>query len=289
VVAAAPAPLGPPLTFAFEILPPWHRTWPAYAGYAAVLLLGVLGVTRWSGHLARRRNRVLEEIVRERTRELESTMSKLNEETRVGATLAERDRLAGEIHDSVQQGLSGAILQLDTTLKQPQVPAALRSRLAVVRNMVSYARQEVQHTVWDMASPLLEGNDLGEALRKLTGFTASSTLVPAVTVTGTPVDLPRRTTHHLLRIAQEATTNAVRHAAARSVSIQLDYGATEVALTIADDGAGFRPDDALNRPGHFGLTGMRGRAKSIGGDLTIRSAPGEGTTIRIAVPRPSTP
>lgn len=281
------AALGPPLTFAFEILPPWHRTWPAYAGYAAVVLLGVLGVTRWSGHLARRRNRVLEEIVRERTRELESTMSKLNEETRVGATLAERDRLAGEIHDSVQQGLSGAILQLDTTLKQPQVPADLRSRLAVVRNMVSYARQEVQHTVWDMASPLLEGNDLGEALRKLTGFTASSTLVPAVAVTGTPVDLPRRTTHHLLRIAQEATTNAVRHAAAGRVTIQLDYGATEVALTITDDGAGFQPDDAFNRPGHFGLTGMRGRAKSIGGDLTIRSAPGAGTSIRIALPLPS--
>lgn len=280
---------GPPLTFAFEILPPWHRTWPAYAGYAAALLLGIVGVTRWSGHLARRRNRVLEEIVRERTRELESTMSKLNEETRVGATLAERDRLAGEIHDSVQQGLSGAIIQLDTTLKQPSVPEDLRQRLAVVRNMVSYARQEVQHTVWDMASPLLEGNDLGDALRKLTGFTASGSLVPAVAVTGTPFELPRRTTHHLLRIAQEATTNAVRHADARTVSIRLEYGPAAATLTIADDGAGFRPEDALNRPGHFGLTGMRGRAKTIGGELSIRSAPGQGTEIRIAVPLPPSP
>jgi signal transduction histidine kinase len=272
------------MTFAFEVLPPWHRTWPAFALYATALLLGVVGVTRWSGHLARRRNRVLEDIVRDRTHELESTMRKLNEETRVTATLAERDRLAGEIHDSVQQGLSGAILQLDTTLKQPSVPPDLHRRLAIVRNMVSYSRQEVEHTVWDMASPLLEGNDLGEALRKLTAFTTSSTLVPSVTVAGTPVDLPRRTTHHLLRIAQEATTNAERHASAQRIAIRLDYAIDAVSLTIEDNGVGFDPEDALNRQGHFGLTGMRGRARSIGGELSVRSAPGAGTSIRIVVP-----
>lgn len=280
---------GPSMTFAFEILPPWHRTWPAFALYATALLLGIVGVTRWSGHLARRRNRVLEEIVRDRTHELESTMRKLNEETRVTATLAERDRLAGEIHDSVQQGLSGAILQLDTTLKQPNVPPDLHHRLSIVRNMVSYSRQEVQHTVWDMASPLLEGNNLAEALKKLAAFTTSSTLVPHVTVSGTPVDLPRRTTHHLLRIAQEATTNAERHASAQRIEIHLDYAADAVSLTIEDDGVGFNPEDALNRQGHFGLTGMRGRARSIGGELSLRSAPGAGTSIRIVVPlSPST-
>ncbi len=59
-----------------------------------------------------------------------------------------------------------------------------------------------------------------------------------------------------------------------------------MALTITDDGAGFRPEDVLNRPGHFGLTGMRGRANSIGGDLSIRSEPGAGTVIRISVPLP---
>lgn len=272
------------MTFAFEILAPWHRTWPAYAGYAATLLLGVVGVTRWSGHLARRRNRALEELVHARTSELKSTMRRLNEETRATATLAERDRLAGEIHDSVQQGLSGAILQLDTTLKQPNVPPDLRNRLAIVRNMVSYSRQEVQHTVWDMASPLLEGNDLGDALRKLTTFTTSSTLVPSVTVSGAPVDLPRRTTHHLLRIAQEATSNAVRHATAGRVEILLDYTPDAVALTIKDDGIGFQLEEALKREGHFGLTGMRSRAQTIGGELSVRSEAGSGTSIRIVVP-----
>jgi signal transduction histidine kinase len=275
---------GPPMAFAFEILPPWHRTWSAYGLYAAALLFGVFGVIRWSGNLARHRNRVLESLVHDRTRELESTMQKLQDETSVTATLAERDRLAGEIHDSVQQGLSGAILQLDSTLKQPSLAGDLRTRLDLVRNMVAYARQEVLHTVWDMDSPLLEGNDLGEALRKLTTFTISNTLVPSVTITGEPLPLPRRTTHHLLRIAQEATTNAVRHAQAKQIDIRLEYRADSVALTIIDDGIGFQLDDTLGTKGHFGLNGMRSRAKKLDGTLTFRSAPGAGTSIQIVIP-----
>jgi signal transduction histidine kinase len=227
---------------------------------------------------------VLEQIVQERTGELESTMRRLNEETRVTATLAERDRLAVEIHDTVQQGLSGAILQLDTTLKLPAANGDLRQRLNVVRNMVSYARQEVQHAVWDLDSPLLEGNDLGEALRKLTTYTDPSTVVPTVTITGRPVPLPRFTTHHLLRIAQEATTNAVRHAMPGRITIKLDYDADSVVLTITDDGVGFSPDDALNKSGHFGLRGIRGRASKLGGEFTILSAPESGTSIRVEVP-----
>ena len=212
--------------------------------------------------------------------ELESAMNKLNDETRITATLAERDRLAGEIHDSVQQGLSGAIIQLDTTLKLPSVTETLRERLGVVRNMVSYARQEVQHVVWDKDSPLLESNDLGEALRQLTTFTASSECVPLVTVTGSPTLLPRVTTHHLLRIAQEATNNALRHATARRIDLVLEYLAGAVSLTVSDDGIGFRASEVLNQPGHFGLRGIRARAKKLNGELTVRSAPGAGATVR---------
>jgi signal transduction histidine kinase len=211
-------------------------------------------------------------------------MRKLNDETRVSATLAERDRLAVEIHDTVQQGLSGAILQLDTTLKLPAATGDLRSRLNVVRNMVSYARQEVQHAVWDMDSPLLADNDLAEALRKLTTYADSSTVVPLVTVSGNSVPLSRFTTHHLLRIAQEATTNAVRHAHPTRIDMELEYGPESVVLTIKDDGIGFNPDDMLNMGGHFGLRGIRGRATKLGGEFTILSAPERGTSIRVEVP-----
>lgn len=280
---------GEPLTVPFEILPPWHRTAPAYAAYVLLSLLVAWGALRWSGHLARRRERALEQLVRERTSQLESTMSRLNDETRASATLAERNRLAGEIHDSVQQGLSGAILQLDTTLTLPTLTGQLRSRLNVVRNMVSYARQEVQHAVWDMESPLLEDGDLGEALRKLATFITSGALAPRVEVAGEPVALPRTTLHHLLRIAQEATTNALRHAAPRAIVIRLAYRPEGVLLEITDDGAGFQPDAVLNQAGHFGLRGIRTRARKLRGTLTIVSAPGEGTTIRVLVPTADSP
>lgn len=272
-------------TFEFEILPPWHRTWPAYVllGVGVLLVLG--GVTRWSSYLERKRNRELELIVHERTRQLEDTMAKLGEETRNAATLAERDRLANEIHDSVQQGLTGAILQLDTTLKLPTVGGNVRARLNVVRNMVSYARQEVQHAVWDMESPLLEGTELGDALRNLTTFINADGVTIAVAVEGTPVPLGRPANHNLLRIAQEATTNACRHAQARRISVRLEYHQAEVSLVIADDGVGFQPMDVLqDRTGHLGLRGIRTRVKRLGGTLTIESVPNQGTSIRIVVP-----
>ena len=119
-------PTGLTTAFAFEIQPPWYHTWPAYIAFGTMALLLVGGLVRSSIYLERRRNRMLERVVHERTSQLEEAMARSGEETRNAATLAERDRLANEIHDSVQQGLTGAILQLDTTLKLPTVSAHLR-------------------------------------------------------------------------------------------------------------------------------------------------------------------
>lgn len=284
-IAGAQGEPADPSTYEFEILPPWHRTWPAYALLGAATVLALVGVMRWSSYLERRRNRELEQVVRKRTHELETTMAKLGEETRKAATLAERDRLANEIHDSVQQGLTGAILQLDTTLKQVAIGGDVRSRLNVVRNMVSYARQEVQHAVWDMESPLLEGAELGAALQNLTTFVNADGVGIEVSVDGTAVPLGRMANHNLLRIAQEATTNAFRHARANRISVRLAYGADSVSLAVADDGVGFQPTEVLqDRAGHLGLRGIRARVKRLGGKLAIDSVPGQGTTIRVAVP-----
>jgi signal transduction histidine kinase len=280
---------GPSLIVPFEVLPPWHRTHIAYALFTVFIALAAFAVFQWVVHLTRARSRALEQLVRERTRQLESTMRKLNEETRITATLAERNRLAGEIHDSVQQGLSGAILQLDTTLTLSSLSDNLRSRLAVARNMVSYARQEVQHAVWDMDSPLLESGNLGDALRTIAGYVATGPVAPKVIVSGTPVELPRASTHHLLRIAQEATTNALRHGDAHEIVIRLEYHPHAVVLSVSDDGTGFLPDTVLNQAGHFGLRGMRTRARKLGGSLEVTSSPGHGTTIRLEVPVASDP
>jgi signal transduction histidine kinase len=278
------ATAGAALTFRFEIEPPWYRTWYAYALYALTLALTVVGLIWWSTQRSRLKNVALEKLVDERTEALRIAMHKLNEETRNAATVAERDRLAGEIHDSLQQGLSGLMLQLDATLKLPGLSPEVRSRLGVARNMVSFTRHEVQNAVWDMETPLLEGTDLGEALRKLSALIGPGTAEVAIMTSGQPTQLSPSTKHHLLRIAQEAITNAVRHAAASMITMTLEYQPDRVSLSITDDGNGFVPHDVLTSGiGHFGLRGLRGRAAKIGGKLEIRSAPGEGTTVRVIV------
>jgi signal transduction histidine kinase len=93
------------------------------------------------------------------------------------------------------------------------------------------------------------------------------------------------TKHQLLRIAQEAITNAVRHGNARKIFVHLEYSAAEVSLEIFDDGCGFVPQDVFtNGLGHFGLRGLRARASKINADLQIISAPNRGTTVRIVIP-----
>jgi signal transduction histidine kinase len=276
-----------PTVFEFAISPPWHRTASAYAAYGLGLTVAVFGIVRWTSHRARRRNLVLEKVIQERTGQLKEAMEKLNEEARNAATLAERDRLAGEIHDSLQQGLSGLMLQLDATLKLPSISSDVRSRLNVARNMVSFTRHEVQHAIWDMESPLLDNADLGEALRKLTALINSGATAVDIVVTGPSISLSPAITHHLLRIAQEAITNAVRHASARQISIRLEYGSGAVSLSITDDGSGFDPAFVMsNSVGHFGLRGLRARAAKIGGELLIQSSPGRGTSIRVCLSAP---
>jgi signal transduction histidine kinase len=97
--------------------------------------------------------------------------------------------------------------------------------------------------------------------------------------------LPSATQHNLLRIAQEAITNAVRHAGPTTIHVCLEYRPGAVFLSVTDEGAGFDPNDVLERSiGHFGLRGLRGRAAKIGGELRIESSRGRGTLIEILVP-----
>ncbi|HVZ64542.1 MAG TPA: ATP-binding protein [Lacunisphaera sp.] len=283
-------PLGSVASYGFEIAPPWFRTTYAFAAYLLSALAAIWALTHWLTLRGRAQNLALEKLVAERTEALRLAMQRLNEETRNAATFAERDRLAGEIHDSLQQGLNGLMLQIDATLKLPGLPPDVRSRLGVARNMVSFTRHEVQHAVWDMETPLLDGNDLGDALKKLTALIGPGQAGVEIKVSGPPLALSPATNHHLLRIAQEAITNAVRHAAATRIVIALEYQPEGVALSVTDDGNGFVPHDVLTKGfGHFGLRGLRGRAAKIGGELEIRSAPGAGTTIRVCmrVPAPT--
>ncbi len=283
-------PIGSPIVTAFTIRPPWYRSPLAYFAYWSSALLVCLGAVAWGVGRAKRKHDYLEQLVRERTDELRATMAKLTDEARTSATLAERNRLAGEIHDSLQQGLSGLALHLETTLKNDGLDPDIRSRLGLARRMVSYTRQEVQQAVWDLESPLLQNDSLSHALSKLADLIGNETNVVEVSAVGTEAAVSSTTKHHLLRIAQEAITNAVRHSGAHHVRVELKFSADTAFLAVRDDGKGFAIDEVLvGGLGHFGLRGLRSRAQKIQGDLQIESTPGQGTCVCITVPLASSP
>jgi signal transduction histidine kinase len=139
-----------------------------------------------------------------------------------------------------------------------------------------------------MESPLLEGSELASALRNLTTFVDSGGTKIEVSVEGEPIALGRTINHNLLRIAQEATTNAIRHANASQITMRLAYAPDAVSLTISDNGIGFVPRAVLqDKVGHLGLRGIKNRVKKLHGKLTVDSAPSQGTSIRILVPTPT--
>jgi signal transduction histidine kinase len=119
-------------------------------------------------------------------------------------------------------------------------------------------------------------------LRRMVEAEGNHGLESTCSIFGAYRPLPPGTEQEILRVAQEAIHNVKKHAGARKLFVQLDYGPQEIALEVRDDGQGFAPDDAP-APGHYGLTGMRERAAVIGGTLEVTSEPGAGTTVRLRV------
>lgn len=281
----AQGPLGPIATVRFAVEPPLYRTWYAYLTYALLAAGFIFALVRRSVREAETKNLVLEQMVASRTAELKATMQKLQQETRASATLAERNRLAGELHDSLEQGFSALSLQLETTAALANCPLEVRAGLAVARNMAAFSRNELRHAVWNLHSPMLETGGLEAALKQVVKQMAPGHTQASVSLAGVPRDLGSAVEHNLLRIAQEATANAVKHSGASRLDVRLAFTDSEVELAVSDDGRGFEPNSVLTRAtGHFGLRGLRSRARKIGGTLHIASRPGQGTKISIRVP-----
>lgn len=277
--------VGSPILTSFKIAPPWYRSTFAYILYWSAGALSCLGIMAIGFHRAKKKQEQLELLVQQRTEELRETMQRLTDEARTSATLAERNRLAGEIHDSLQQGLSGIALQLDASLKHDNLESDLLNRISIARRMVSYTRQEVQQAVWDLESPLLQDENLGEALRNITQLLEAGDAKISIETSRTPIEIPSRTKHHILRIAQEAIANAIRHSQAENISVHLTIADDNAILEVKDDGKGFDPNEIFTEGlGHFGLRGLRTRAAKMDGELKIDSKPSQGTSIRIKVP-----
>jgi ligand-binding sensor domain-containing protein/signal transduction histidine kinase len=208
-------------------------------------------------------------------------------EAQFGAVLAERTRIAREIHDNLAQEMSGISVQLEVVARtMPPGADAARTHLDRARRQVRHGIAEARRYVWDLRSPALEDNDLPTALSETARRLTNETAIQAqVEVNGTFRPLARLVEDNLLRIGQEAMNNAVKHAQAQRIFVNLVFDARRVRLSVRDDGRGFDSQVAGNgRAGHFGLIGMRERAAQIGGTLSIHSTAGSGTEVVADVP-----
>jgi signal transduction histidine kinase len=202
------------------------------------------------------------------------------------AVLNERTRVARELHDTVEQGLAGIALQLEAVAGSLQTaPEAARQSLGVARQMLRYSLEETRRSVMDLRSQALESRDLAGALESLVRQMTVNTRADAqVRVTGTPQRLDAAEEHHLLRIGLEALTNALKHAGATRIDIELRFGPDGTNLIVSDNGRGLDPANRAMSGTHFGLQGVRERVDKLGGLLDIDSTPGQGTRLAVMVP-----
>jgi signal transduction histidine kinase len=254
---------------AFRVLPAWHQTVWFRAG--GILLIGALSAGAAVSIQRRRHLRVQVALKRE-----------------YDATLAERARIAQDLHDTLLQGFAGVTLELKTAeLALPERPDVAAETITRVQQLARTSLREARVRVWDMREIDLGGADLPTALEALARERTLGTGIDvAVTATGDRRHLTRTVEDAAFRIGREAIVNALRHAEARRIEIEVEFGATQLGLEVRDDGRGFTPDEAADarKRGHFGLTGVRERAASIGGRCDVRARPGGGTVVDVELP-----
>ncbi|MFF3210103.1 sensor histidine kinase [Streptomyces sp. NPDC002886] len=273
VAATAAAAIGGFLAHSSAVTP---------GAFLGPLLGGAVAVATVLGYQALYRE---SERRRELIEELITTRAELAAAERDAGILAERERLAREIHDTLAQGLSSIQLLLRAAERSlPEDSAALphigRAREAAQENLA-----EARRFVRALTPPDLEHGSLPAALERL----CSGAPGPRVrfSLSGTPRPLPTPYEVALLRIAQSALANVVRHAGAGRAEITLTFMDSSVTLDIVDDGKGFDPTSAPSGEGGFGLPAMRSRAETLSGLFTVESAPGQGTAVAVTLPLPA--
>jgi signal transduction histidine kinase len=212
--------------------------------------------------------------------ELTQTRARLLKSEREAGILAERQRLAREIHDTLAQNFTSVIMHLS---------AAKLSSTDAIQTHVEQAEQtaregldEARRMIWDKSPGQLENASLIESLEKHAArWSVENDINVAMDVTGDQRTLDAAMDVALLRIFQEALHNIKKHASAKNVNITLSYMPDLLILDIADDGQGFI---ATKNGRGFGMTSMRERAEELGGELTVESEPGKGTNIAVSIP-----
>jgi signal transduction histidine kinase len=210
------------------------------------------------------------------------TNARLYEESRELSVLSERNRLALDLHDAVSQKLFGLVLAAESagTLLERD-PGAAREQVAKLQTLAQEARDELRSLVFELRPPDLERDGLCGTLRKHVELLRR--LQPVEIALDLEAELEREPSRdrELLRIAQEAINNSLRHARATHLAVRLHRADGRVRLEVEDDGVGFDPSARRLRATHLGLTSMEERTERIGGRLEISSAPGSGTKVRV--------
>lgn len=242
----------------FHIVPPYYRRW-----WFLVLLVLLCGLLLLGLYLLR---------LRRLRREFD-------------AVLAERNRMAREIHDTLTQDFVGTSLQLDVVaqmLERGKVAPALE-QVKRTRQLVTAGLEEARRSIWELRANRSQ-DSLPTRLSRLAAREDFGALKPRVTVGGAYCALDPSLEREILRIAQEALTNVLHHARAGKVLVELHYSSDTLMLAIEDDGVGFEVAEVAEKPGHYGLVGMGERAAIIDAALEIASQPGHGTKVTLRVP-----
>ncbi len=253
------------------------------ASVVTFLVWSVVVIT-FSGYFGFWIDRIIAQSIerRELIQRLEATQAELSEVSREAGVMAERERMAAEIHDTLAQGFTSILMLLQAA--EPHIgrdPESARRQVGLAVRTARENLAEARALVAAVPPAALGDSSLDEAVRRLSDRLGEEAgLDTDCTVSGDPRRLPARTEVVLLRAAQEGLANVRRHAKAGHVAIGLRYEAAMVRLEIADDGRGFDPAAANG----FGLRGMRERAAQVDGTLKVRSTPGEGTSITVEVP-----
>ncbi|HLP77517.1 MAG TPA: sensor histidine kinase [Candidatus Paceibacterota bacterium] len=252
-------------------LPSWwnaeHVAW--VTGGVSLTLLAAVGIVIW---ISRRRLQ-------------QEALERMKSEAEFAAVMNERNRMARELHDTLAQGLGAISLHLETAKRQLPANAAAQSSVEEARLQTRASMGEVRNAIWNMRSQVLETGDLASALQSVLHSLADiSDLKSELRVKGNARRFAPVVENNLLRIGQEAITNAVKHAQAKHVEVVLQFDELQFELSVSDDGRGFDPAHPPTSEGGLGLTSMRERAAELNGTLTVNSVPGKGTVIRFLLP-----
>ncbi|MGF6884183.1 signal transduction histidine kinase [Nocardia sp. GAS34] len=257
-----------------------HRGWTA-GGVIGPVLGAAVAVAIGMGYRAlfreaTERQRLIDELL--------ATRATLAERERTAGKLAERERLAKEIHDTVAQGLSSIQMLLHAAEGvAPDHPARQQIRLA--RETAADNLAETRQLIAELTPAALEGQSLAGALERIAQRASAPGLDTRVLVEGEPERLPMPIEAALVRVAQGAVSNVVRHARAQRMRITLTYAEDGVHLDVVDDGIGIEP--AVFARGTFGLNAMRSRVEQQGGSMDVETEPGH-TAVTVSFPIPET-